>query len=226
MSLGHGSSIVRNGLILNLDAANTKSYPGSGTAWKDLSKTNSDSTLQNSPTYSSLNSGSFSLDGIDDRILVPCSASTVRNYNSTVHFVIKLPVYSGGQRCILSYRSGGGGDLYIGKSSNGIFCYYNQLSTAAYTVGNIASNAIVICSVTCDAANNKLSTYINGNLAGSADRTGWSTGYYSQLYLGYDAGGTNEYMLGNFYHFAHYNRVLSATEIRQNFEALRGRYGI
>lgn len=212
-----------NGLVLALDAANTKSYPGSGTTWTDLSGNGNNGTLQNSPTYDTNNLGSFSLDGVDDRILISCNNSTIRTFNSTTQFIIKLPVYSGGQRCILSYRAGGGGSLYIGKSSNGIFCYYNQLSTAAFTVGNIASNATVICTVTCDATNNLLSTYINGTLVGSASRTGWVSTYHTSLYLGWDDG-TNEFMLGNFYQFSHYNRVLTAAEISQNFNALKSRY--
>lgn len=110
-----------NGLVLALDAANTKSYPGSGTTWTDLSGNGNNGTLQNSPTYDTNNLGSFSLDGVDDRILISCNNSTIRTFNSTTQFIIKLPVYSGGQRCILSYRAGGGGSLYIGKSSNGIF---------------------------------------------------------------------------------------------------------
>jgi len=226
MGLAHSPRIVTDGLVLCLDAANSKSYPGSGTAWFDLSGRGNNGTLQNSPTYSIDNLGNFSFDGIDDRVLINCNNSTIRAYNSTTQFIIKLPVYSGGQRCILSYRTDGGA-MYIGKSGNGIFCYYNQLSPSpAYTVGNITNNSIVIVNITCDASNNLLSTYINGNLIGSISRTGWSSAYHTNLYLGWDPGGTNEYMLGNFYYFSHYNRVISSNEIQQNFNSLRGRYGI
>lgn len=226
MGLAHSPSIIMNGLVLCLDAGNTKSYSGSGTTWTDLSGRGNNGTLQNSPTYDTNNLGSFSLDGVDDRILISCNNSTVRAFNSTTQFIVKLPVYSGGQRCILSYRTGGGGSLYIGKSSSGIFCFYNELSTSAFTVGNITANSTIICTVTCDATNNSLGTYINGTLAGSASRTGWVSTYHTSLYLGWDAGGTNEYMLGNFYQFSHYNRVLTAAEIQQNYNALRGRFGV
>jgi hypothetical protein len=226
MGLSHSPSIVTNGLVLCLDAANPKSYPGSGTAWTDLSGIGNNGTLQNSPTYNTSNLGNFSLDGVDDRVLISCNTSTIRTFNSTTQFIIKLPTYSGGQRCILSYRGGGGGNLYIGKQSNGIFCYYDSLSPSpAYTVGTIADNAIAHVAVTCDATNNLLSIYINGILIGSASRTGWLSAFHTSLYLGWDAG-TGEFMLGNFYQFSHYNRVLTATEILQNFNALRGRYGI
>jgi hypothetical protein len=190
-----------------------------------LSGAGNNGVVQNAPIYDTNNLGNFSLDGIDDRILISCNNSTIRTFNSTTQFIIKLPVYSGGQRCILSYRTGAG-QLYIGKRESGIFCFYNQLSPSGFTVGNIASNATIICNVTCDATNNLLNTYINGTLAGSASRTGWVSTYHTSLYLGWDPGGTNEYMLGNFFHFSHYNRVLTPQEIQQNFNATRSRYGV
>ena len=225
MACNYQNKIVSNGLVLCLDAADKKSYPGSGTVYTDRSGNNNNGISSGGVSYDVNNSGSFVFDGIDDRILISCNNSTIRTYNCTTQFTIKLPVYSGGQRCIISYRTGGGGSLYIGKSSNGIFCYYGELSVAGYTVGNIASNETVICTVTCDATNNLLSIYINGALIGSASRTGWVASYHTSLYLGFDIG-TNEYMLGNFYQFSHYNRVLTPQEIKQNFNSTRGRFGI
>jgi hypothetical protein len=117
--------------------------------------------------------------------------------------------------------------MYIGKNSSGIFVYYNSLNSPAYTVGNITDGAIAHCVVTCDASNNLLSTYINGILAGSASRTGWVTTYNSTFGLGFDLdGGTNEYMLGDMYLFRHYNKVLAASEILQNFNATKARFGL
>jgi len=182
---------------------------------------------ENGPVYNTDSLGNISLDGINDRILISTNNnSTIRAFDSTTQFVIKLPNYDGGQRCILSYRSFSGGEMYIGKSAGGIFVYYNSLSPPGYTVGSITNNTIAICHVVCDSTNNLLSIYINGTLAGSASMSGWSSSYHTGLYLGYDLGGTNEYMLGNFYNFAHYNKVLSASEINQNYNALRERFGI
>lgn len=225
MALSHSPSIVTNGLVLCLDAANLKSYTGTGTDWKNLSVNSNTATLENGPTFNSSNGGNFSMDGTNDRVLISCNTSTVRTFNSSIHFVVKLPLYSGSQRCILSYRNGAG-ELYIGKQSSGIFCYYNQLSNPATVYGNIANDTTVIVTITCDAANNLLNTYINGYLAGSASRTGWVSSYHTSFYLGWDPGGTNEYMLGNFYQFFHYDRVLNAVEVLQNFRALRGRFGL
>jgi hypothetical protein len=223
MSVYSGPEIPNDGLVLSLDAGNFRSYPGTGTAWSDLSGNGNSGTLINGPTYDSAYGGSLVFDGVNDYSLVTCNANTVRAYNSTTHFIIKLPTYGGGQRNILSYRLGGGNSLYIGKRAGGIFCYYNTLNSAAFTVGSIPDNSVVHVVVTCDATNNLFSTYINGNLAGSVTRTGWSTSYNTTMVIG---GSDLEYMIGNFYSFNHYNRVLTSNEVKQLYNALRGRYGI
>ena len=66
MALSHSPSIITDSLILCLDAANTKSYPGSGATWTDLSGNGNNVTLTNGPTYSSVDGGSIVFDGTND----------------------------------------------------------------------------------------------------------------------------------------------------------------
>jgi hypothetical protein len=66
MGFYRGANVVTSGLVLALDAANTKSYPGSGTTWSDLSGNGNTGTLTNGPTFNSANGGSIAFDGIDD----------------------------------------------------------------------------------------------------------------------------------------------------------------
>jgi len=61
-----GPNISTSGLVLALDAANTKSYPGSGTTWTDMSGNNNNGTLTNGPTFNSANGGSIVFDGSND----------------------------------------------------------------------------------------------------------------------------------------------------------------
>jgi hypothetical protein len=198
-----------------------------GSKWFDLSGNGRNGTLTNGSTYNSLNIGGIVLDGVNDFVSVNMTGNTtVKCSDSTIFFAVMLPVVSGGQRCILSYRGGSGGQLYVGKQSNAIFSYYNELNLANYTIGTISANTPFICAITMDAVNNTLTHYINGVSAGSVTRTGWNSSNNTVLNLGYDAGGTDEYMIGNFYFHLHYNRVLTAQEIQQNFNALRGRFGI
>lgn len=227
MGLSHSPSIITNGLVLAYDVTNTKSYPGSGSSIYNLVGNTFTGTLMNSPT---LSSGSLSFNGSNNYISVSMSGNaSVRTYDSTTMFVVNLPVVSGGQRCILSFRDPVtpiGGNMYIGKQSSVVFSYYNQLLTQAYNSGTLTANIPQVITVVCDATNGFIKHYVNGVLSGSEARTRWVTQYNTTLNIGYDAGGTNEYMLGNFYSFAHYSRVLSDAEILQNFNAHRGRYGL
>ncbi len=68
MSLSRGPKTITNGLVLYLDAANKKSYPGSGTTWTDLSGNVYNGTLTNGPTFSAANMGSIVFDGTNDNI--------------------------------------------------------------------------------------------------------------------------------------------------------------
>jgi hypothetical protein len=68
MGVYAGPEINESGLVLCLDAGNTKSYPGSGTTWTDLSGNGNTGTLVNGPTYSSANGGSIVFDGSNDYI--------------------------------------------------------------------------------------------------------------------------------------------------------------
>ena len=61
MAFYHNPQIVTDSLILYVDAGNTKSYPGSGTTWYDLTKNGRDFTLVNTPTYETINGGSFEM---------------------------------------------------------------------------------------------------------------------------------------------------------------------
>jgi hypothetical protein len=228
MAFNFSPKVVTDGLVLNLDAANSKSYVSGSSNFYNLITTNNNATLQNTPIYDTNNLGNFSLDGTNQRLYIPFATNTIRCYDCTIQFTIKLPVYSGGQRVILSFRGASGGLLYLGKQNSGIFSYYDTLTpTPAYTAGNIPNNTIAICAVVIDSTGGNISIYTNGVLAGTATgRAGFSSAYNTQLYLGYDAGGTNEYMLGNFYNFSFYNRVLTSQEILQNYNATKSRFGL
>ena len=73
MGLAHSPRLVTDGLVLCVDAANTKSYPGSGTTWTDLSGKGNDGSLINGAAFDSGNNGSINIDGSNDRIDVAYS---------------------------------------------------------------------------------------------------------------------------------------------------------
>ena len=86
MGLGHSPRIVTDGLVLCLDAANARSYPGTGTTWTDM-KGGNNGTLANSPTFN--NNGSlshFSLSGSNDNIKI--AESSTLNFQPTQPFSV------------------------------------------------------------------------------------------------------------------------------------------
>jgi hypothetical protein len=87
MSIGYGPRVVTDGLVLALDAADTNSYPGSGTTWNDLSGNGNTGTLTNGPTYSSDNGGSIVFDGTNDYVPL------VNNLGDPQQFTIEFWAY-------------------------------------------------------------------------------------------------------------------------------------
>ena len=67
MAFAYSPKILTDGLVFAVDAANKKSYPGSGTTWTDLAGSN-DGTLTNGPTFNSGDGGSIVFDGTDDLV--------------------------------------------------------------------------------------------------------------------------------------------------------------
>jgi hypothetical protein len=97
MAFHRGPKTVTDGLVLYLDAANPKSYPGSGTAWSDLSGNGYTGTLINGPTFSSGNGGSIQFDGTNDYF----AASNIYSVNNisgsdsfTFSVLFKLPQFA------------------------------------------------------------------------------------------------------------------------------------
>jgi hypothetical protein len=78
MAIKHSPRIVTDGLVAHYDAANTKSYPGSGTTWKDISGKGNDGTLLSGAAFDSSNNGVINLDGTNDRVDI--------NYSPTLAF--------------------------------------------------------------------------------------------------------------------------------------------
>lgn len=236
MSVSGGPDIVENGLVLCLDAGNTKSYPGSGTTWTDLTRNGRNGTLVNGPAFSNVNGGGIVFDGSNDFGYV---SSTFTSYtNFTVSFWIKINTTD---------------------NHRGIFCIKNSADSADYTNGNYAihtitggyfgleanelfagntsknntviNNTISHCTVVCNQTNLLTSYYLNGVADGTQVMTATVTfGDHNLLFLGcrqYNTTGlvnVQNQLNGTIYFYNFYNRALSASEIRQNYNATKGRF--
>jgi prepilin-type N-terminal cleavage/methylation domain-containing protein len=218
-------SIVNNGLVLHLDAGNQASYPGTGNTWFDLSGNGNNGTLVNGVGYNSDNGGSLSFDGVNDYVIVSNNISPGTGDFSVAAWVYKTEIVA--NRYIWDFGANGG-TLSTGTSITNGFRYYNPtIGTGGvlYNSGPIHSintwYNIVISRIS-----GSTKFYSNGFLITSANDSGnigtWGTNFNIGRYGG---GGYNHQ--GNIAHILVYKgKGLTPQEIQQNYNALKGRFGL
>ena len=231
--MNYGPKTVTNGLVLCVDAADKNSYIGSGTTWTDVSGNGNNGTLTNGPTFNSSNNGSIVFDGTDDYISIPNSTTVNPNTGS---FTIVAWVNSDPS------NGGDGWDLWVAKRSTGTNGYYigAQVGTGMrFVVGNnvdsrtdtpfigFSYNTWIMVTAVLD-LNLNTQTIIRNNFEETASITP-SGGTYSNtanLNLGADFNGGNFQTNGRIATVRLYNRALTATEILQNYNATKSRFGL
>ena len=230
MAFTRGANVVTNGLVLCLDAANSKSYPGSGTTWRDLSGTNNSGSLTNGPTFSSANGGSIVFDGVDDKVIVP-HISSYNLANLTVLVWIKpASPYTGTYRGIIS-KEGADRDwnfYLLSSSANGIVNNYH-FSTArasSYTsLAPIPGGSLLLdtwhqCGFSI--SEGVLKYYLDGSIInqGSINFSPANSSYPITI------GAADNYTKGNIATTQVYNRGLTLEEVQQNYNTQKSRYNL
>ena len=222
MAVDYNPRVVTDGLVLALDAGNTKSYPGSGTAWTDLSGNNHNATLTNGPTYNSDNGGSIVFDADSDHAVLDSSfqVSTSGTYSFEA-WIYKTATGTNNAAMLISGGYGGDTDGLIILtedysstnirivSSNGDVnaVYYNGISqtlngTSTGTDASFNLNEWIHVAV----------TGINVNSIDGAAH-----------HIGQNNNNTNQFS-GRISNLKVYDRALTAAEVKQNYNALKGRY--
>ena len=234
----YGPQIVRNGLILALDAADKNSYPGSGATWTDLSGNGYNGTLTNSPTFSNSNGGSIIFDGTNDYT----STSLDLSWNNTNSVSISMWIKTGN----LSQSKGflGTGNFewqfrqgqYAGANSDLVFVYWDN--SGGHTNGSIPSMSGFFddtnwkhLTMTWNNSNSTILFYKNGTQIFSQVYGNPSVNRVSSelMQIGgnvYSWDGVGAYWNGSFSNIQTYNRTLSATEVLQNYNATKTRFGL
>ena len=216
MSLFHSPSLVTSGLVLCLDAGNPKSYPGSGTTWTDLSGRGNHGTLVNGPTFNSANGGSIVFDGSNDYVeLTAGLLSGVGDF--TVSQWIQ-GVNSSYGTTFGNYPDGNL-QLFFGESYVAMWL----ANSSAYTyAANYTANWVMF---TCLRSGTVTQVYKNTTVIQTGSSSADIGGTTTQFRLGTNTIGSEQY-IGKIGTTHVYPRALSAAEVRQNFNALRGRYGV
>jgi hypothetical protein len=224
MSFHHSPKIVTDGLVLCLDAANKKSYSGSGIVWKDLSGNNNDGTLINSPTYSSANKGRLTFNGTNQYISTNIYANNIGIYNASYTAEAVFSATNAALTDSMVFGSEASGQTrkgwHLGMRSNAF--YFGQYGND-FGGGTAVSNTIYHVIWVLNLSVNTGYIYVNGRLVASGNLSGFIPDNPIWLAQAYAAG---TYFGGDIYLARIYNRVLSESEIFQNYNALKARYRI
>jgi hypothetical protein len=226
MSVAGGPDLIQDGLVLCLDAANTKSYPGSGTSWVDLSRNGNDLTLQNGPTFSSGNGGAIFFDGTNDcasKASINVSYLTIDIWARWTQFFSD----PNGHALVSNSNSATNGYLLYQSTSSP----YNKVQAFVYgsSINAFQSNSTLSTGVwynigfTYNGSTNNI--YLNGVLDNSVAATVGAIAASSANFIvgaTYTVG-SNPFN-GNVANVKLYNRALSASEILQNYNAIKGRF--
>jgi hypothetical protein len=221
-------NIVTQGLVLNLDAAKTDSYPGTGTTWRDLSGFNNNGTLTNGPTFSGFGKeGAIVFDGVDDYVdFGNPPITSMGSDNFSIEVFIK-PEGSSDFRVIIQKGNPGiganrGYRLRI-ESNNTIILTVTGDSERTVRSPAITYNNYYHVVAIKDSTNLKI--YLNGILYEGQNSPLGTTTVSNNLTIG-RSDVNLWYFRGKIPISRLYNRALSASEVQQNFQALRGRYGV
>ena len=225
MATLYNPSIVTDGLVLCLDAANKRSYLGSGTAWDDLAGSNN-GTLINGPTFDAGNGGSVVFDGSDDR--VDCTSPSEIDSISEITMIAWVKYSAVGYYPkIISRGHATATDFLRGNGNDNLHFYYANSSQATdsdyftTTTGSINLSSGWVCVAVTSGSVVKF--YKNSDLVYTSGSVTTNTATASTLTLGNRPGGGRNFN-GKMGVAMVYNRALNAEEIRQNYEATKGRY--
>ena len=224
MALAHSPKIVTDGLVLCLDAGDVKSYPGTGTTWADRSGNNLNGTLVNSPTFNNEKKGNFLFDATNETISI--AETSILNLQSyTYAFWIKRtqPQSSGWMQFLQRSTS---------SRNPGIWFYINEVDRLHFSIStsdgtlpstnpggyNLNEWHYFTATIGYDGTNTTLTGYTDGVLD---DGPHIRSNTYPNL-------GTGSSFVGKYgLHLANlkvYNKVLTADEVLQNFNATKSRF--
>ena len=231
MAFQYSPKIVTNGLVAALDAANKKSYPGSGTTWTDLSGNGKDGTLVNGASFQTTNGGSIAFDGVNDRVDLYASNQLIGNQYATLEVWMKSSSTGAGQGWYANFLG-----TRVGQNMS--INRYSTTNTAVFLTDFTSGNHITVGSINVFDQNwhhivgvnnfGICSLYVDGTL----DRvTSTKSGQYIDLNaevmaIGNDPNNTTRRFYGEVSVARIYNRALTADDVLQNYNATKDRFGL
>jgi hypothetical protein len=229
MGFHRGPNIVRDGLVLALDAGAVRSYPGSGTTWYDLSGNGNNGTLTNGPTFSD---GAIVFDGTNDHVLGTLQSSIFTGPHSINCWFFRETVkqWSG----LFSNN--------VGTTSCSLLTFIDTSNRIGINRAGVSATSISIdlgaghlnkwinCCMTISGVTNgslvNVYVYMDGVLLTASGNLYWDMSSSSSYYIGRHWTSATQVHDGSIAQTSLYNRALTAEEVQQNYNALKGRFGL
>jgi len=227
MGFYRGPNIVTDGLVFAYDAGSERCYPGTGTSTTNIMSQASPGTLQNGVGFNTANGGFWEFDGVDDKIEVTNFPTSVFNGSCTMESWVYWNDDS--RSIILGNYNVGANDVNFEKLDNyRLRFYWNRGERDVTTSYNAVSGSVWQCVVFVrDTAANAFKFYVNGLLVATVSNDGSniaSTG--STFRIGADSRNGSTVTNGDISTVRMYSQALTATEILQNFNAQKSRFGL
>ena len=254
MAAGYNPRTVTDGLVLALDAGNTKSYPGSGTTWKDLSgkgnngffRTKNES-FKEGIDYRNDSGGNFEFDQSSESAISTLNSlesaynlfpgvndSTTGESNTfwSVTTWFNTSSVASGTRAIIAK---GDGTFKSNLSGNSVFLYINRAvlriklrNSSAKKISNIEPGVWYNVAITWDGSSGTKTAkvYLNGNFVTVTNEINLKSENNSryQFNIGATENAERRFFKGKISYVSAYNRALTAEEVKQNYNALKERY--
>lgn len=232
MALYHSPRIVTDGLTLCLDAANPRSYPGTGSTWFDVSGNGNNGTLTNAPGYGVSDAAAFSFNGVDQDVVLP--STTMLSSGATVSGWMTIPDWT-------TAKTSKGRVFIRGTSTflnmiaiyNGGYSFETATNSNPYEIANRTTGNVTSSSIAANAWFNLVIVFDDGVFTGyiNSVQTGTAAIANNLVFnnIGSGSGFSTsypEYFKGRIALFSVYNRALSQSEVSQNYDAMRVRFGL
>jgi hypothetical protein len=223
-----GPDIITDGLVLALDAASERSYPGTGTSWYDLTKESNNGSLINGPLFSNDNYGVIDFDGVNDwSLIVSSPAFTVDT--RTVEIIFRMNGSYSNYSPLAVYANGSSttNRIWLGVQANK-FQMHGWGTVDPICTTTIDSDEWYVCTFSYNKPTQAMKVYTNGVLESSVTNTqgGVSASSSNNWYLASIPGGWQgvTYSDTSIASFKIYDRILSDDEVLQNYNAIKNRF--
>ena len=237
--------IVQNGLVFNIDAGVTTSYPGSGATWTNLASGAPNGTLVNGPTFRRISGGNIAFNGTNTNAsfgTISTSSQISLTNNFTIEQIFKPTAYStstyfGIANQLIAKGSASTYNYATQPSSDTTFSFTKRTSPEGlqyhtFTVPSMLNNVNVVTLVIAngiDSANDTVTCYHNGTFIQTQSIVGANIAAVDAdpfVLGGLSTSIPVTLFTGEYYAGRIYNRALTAVEVKKNFNAVRTRYSL